>query len=301
MHPAQPVPGLELRLPVRHYDLASTLSSGQAFRWSWQASGWEGVIDGKWVCLQQDSPHSIKATLAEPVTDWSWLEGYLQSRVDLQAILHSFPQDPHLTASTKACSGLRLLRQHPWECLASFILSSNKQIVQIKQIILLLCQRHGNPVPVPPRHLPAWAFPSPAQLAVLSEKDLRNCKMGYRAPGLLQTSRLVSEGTINLEAIRLLPLAQARRELMRCPGVGPKIANCVLLFAYDFPAAFPIDVWVLKALRQLYFPKRRPTPKRLDHFVHTHFGPHAGYAQQYLFHYFRTQDRMESAVRRAGG
>jgi len=125
--------------------------------------------------------------------------------------------------------------------------------------------------------------------------------MGYRAPGLLQTSRLVSEGTINLEAIRLLPLAQARRELMRCPGVGPKIANCVLLFAYDFPAAFPIDVWVLKALRQLYFPKRRPTPKRLDHFVHTHFGPHAGYAQQYLFHYFRTQDRMESAVRRAGG
>ena len=76
---------------------------------------------------------------------------------------------------------------------------------------------------------------------------------------------------------------------MSLPGVGPKIADCVLLFAYGFPDAFPVDVWVMKALRQLYFPRRRPTPRRLRQFVATYFGPQAGYAQQYLFHYMRTQ------------
>jgi N-glycosylase/DNA lyase len=82
---------------------------------------------------------------------------------------------------------------------------------------------------------------------------------------------------------------QARAELMRCPGVGRKIADCVLLFAYGFQQAFPIDVWILKAMRQLYFPKRRPTPARLLKFTQTYFGPNAGYAQQYLFHYIRTR------------
>ena len=88
---------------------------------------------------------------------------------------------------------------------------------------------------------------------------------------------------------RHLPLAEARAELMKLRGVGGKIADCVLLFAYGFDAAFPVDVWVERALRQLYFPRRRVTAKRLRHFAATHFGPHAGCAQQYLFHYMRTK------------
>ena len=196
-------------------------------------------------------------------------------------------------ASVTACRGLRLLRQDPWECLASFILSSTKQIVQIRQIVGLLCERFGSPVVTPPGDEAAFAFPSAERLAAATEAELRACKMGFRAPNLLTAARQVAARKIDLRALHFCSVEEARERLTQLPGVGPKIANCVLLFAYGFQQAFPVDVWVMKALRQLYFPKRRPSPQKLQRFVATHFGPNAGYAQQYLFHYVRTAGRRK--------
>ena len=113
--------------------------------------------------------------------------------------------------------------------------------------------------------------------------------MGFRAPSLLAAAREIAEGRFDLERIRQLPHAEARAELMKLRGVGGKIADCVLLFAYGFDAAFPVDVWIERALQRLYFPRRRASEPRLRRFAATHFGPHAGYAQQYLFHYMRTK------------
>jgi len=101
----------------------------------------------------------------------------------------------------------------------------------------------------------------------------------------------VAGGAVKLEELGALPVAEARERLLELPGVGRKIADCVLLFAYGFQEAFPVDVWVMRAMRQLYFPKRRPSPQRLRQFIETHFGPYAGYAQQYLFHYIRVSRR----------
>jgi N-glycosylase/DNA lyase len=113
--------------------------------------------------------------------------------------------------------------------------------------------------------------------------------MGFRAPHLLAAARQIADAKLDLERLRHLTLAEARGELTTLRGVGGKIADCVLLFAYGFDCAFPVDVWVERALRELYFPRRRLSDKRLRHFATTHFGPHAGYAQQYLFHYMRTK------------
>jgi N-glycosylase/DNA lyase len=113
--------------------------------------------------------------------------------------------------------------------------------------------------------------------------------MGFRAPNLLRTAKMISAGEVNLQSVYTRSVEEARHELLKLPGVGNKIANCVLLFAYGFQQAFPVDVWVMKALRELYFPKRRVSAKRLARFTATHFGPNAGYAQQYLFHYMRTK------------
>jgi N-glycosylase/DNA lyase len=184
---------------------------------------------------------------------------------------------------------LRLLRQEQWECLASFILSSTKQIVQIQQIVAVLCERFGAPVVVPAGSDPWFAFPSAKRLAECTESELRECKMGFRAPYLLAAAKMVDGGELDLQALENRTAAEARTELIKVPGVGRKIADCVLLFAYGFQEAFPIDVWVMKALRELYFPKRRVKPPRLIAFSETYFGPNAGYAQQYLFHYMRTQ------------
>ena len=281
----------ELLIPVRDYDLAATLTSGQAFRWRFIEGAWEGVIGQQWVRLKQ-APNGIAADTAIPIEGWHWLTRYLQTEIDLDAILATFPNDEPMRASVAHCRGLRLLRQDPWECLASFILSSTKQIAQIQQIVGLLCRKFGAALAVPAGHESVYSFPTADRLAGAMEAELRACKMGFRAPNLLKTARIIAAGEVNLDEMGKLDLSEARQALIRLPGVGDKIANCVLLFAYGFQGAFPVDVWVMRALRQLYFPTRRPSSQRLLRFTNNYFGPNAGYAQQYLFHYMRTRPRI---------
>jgi len=287
----------EIFLPVRDYDLAATLDSGQVFRWQPIKNSWHGIVGKHFVRLTQ-TENGIHAATAAPDEDWDWLREFLQTEIDFAAVLKTFPDDEPMRQAVASCRGLRLLRQDPWECLASFILSSTKQIVQIRQIVALLCERFGEPVdlgsveaaarlcPATDR-TPQHSFPTPQRLAAISENELRHCKMGFRAPSLLNAARQVADGGLDLKKIRSLDYAEARAKLMQLHGVGRKIADCVLLFAYGFDSAFPVDVWVERALQQLYFPRRRAGEKRLRHFAATHFGPHAGYAQQYLFHYMR--------------
>ncbi|MBL9167573.1 MAG: hypothetical protein JNN07_07510 [Verrucomicrobiales bacterium] len=277
----------EIVLPAADYDLAATLTSGQAFRWTSGANGWESTIGNQWVRLRAVN-QEIHAITWPAVSQWDWLKHYLQSDLKLEAVLETFPADAPMQASVQACRGLRLLRQDPWECLASFILSSTKQIVQIRQICHTLCQRYGEPIPRLDGAGPIHCFPSAQAIAARSEAELRDCKMGFRAPSLLYAARAVCDGSLRLSELGGLPLDQARSELCGLRGVGPKIADCVLLFAYGFPQAFPVDVWIQKAIQKLYFKGRRVRPDRMERFVRSHFGPHSGYAQQYLFHYMRT-------------
>jgi N-glycosylase/DNA lyase len=279
--------------PFEDYNLPLTLTCGQAFRWTKKDNTWVGVVQNRWVRMQVDE-FSIHANVSQPVNNWLWLSDYLQLNLDIREVIRTFPQDEPMKAAVVACRGLRLLRQDPWECLASFILSSTKQIVQIQQIIRLLTERFGEALPVLPGHEPAYTFPSASRLARASEQDLRACKMGFRAPNLLKTARAVTNGEIDLEKLRHVGVEAARAALMELPGVGRKIADCVLLFAYGYQSAFPVDVWVMKALQQLYFPRRRVKLQRLHRFAPEHFGAWSGYAQQYLFHYARTTMRKRS-------
>ncbi len=197
--------------PVRDYDLAATLTCGQAFRWQARDRSWAGVIGTHWVRLHSD-PSSITAHTAEPVANWDWLTHYLQLELDLSEVVRSFPDDGPMRAAVAACRGLRLLRQDPWECLASFILSSTKQIVQIRQIIALLGERYGQPLAVAPAWPPAFTFPSPARLARATEAELRACKMGFRAPYLLATARLIAGGQFELDRLQAIAgCGRARR------------------------------------------------------------------------------------------
>ncbi len=270
------------------YDLAATLASGQAFRWFEYEGWWHGVIAERTLRLRQ-SGSVIEAETSHPADDWDWLTNYLQAHVTLGEVVITFPQDTPMLAAIEACRGLRLLRQEPWECLASFILSSTKQIVQIRQIVTLLCERYGRRV----QHFgcaeAGYTFPTAERIAACSEAELRACKMGFRAPYLRGSAQMIMRGEVALPELGQMDCASAREQLLKLPGVGRKIADCVLLFAYGFQDAFPVDVWVEKALQQLYFPKRRVGAKRLRRFSETHFGPYAGYAQQYLFHYMRTK------------
>jgi N-glycosylase/DNA lyase len=289
-------------IPARDYDLAATLDNGQCFRWRPVDGAWEGVALRHWVRLRA-VPNGIEASFLDDTGEAAdapprWLTDYLQTHVDFHDATRTFPDDAPMRAALAACHGLRLLRQEPWEALVSFICSATKQVVHIRQIIEHLCTRHGSPVPAPERCGPQFAFPTPRQIAPCTEAQMLACRMGFRAPRVLAAARAVVEGRLDLARIGTLTLDGAREELMRLNGVGPKIADCALLFGWGFAQAFPVDVWILRALRELYFPRRRPTPARLRHFIATHFGPHAGWAQQCLFHYMRVHRGAQAEGRR---
>lgn len=283
---------------VVDYDLGSTLDSGQAFRWEWRRGGWEGVVRGRWVRLEPGDGAGFRACTVVDPGDWGWLLDYLAVDVDPAEIGRSLPGDPGLMPAVEECRGLRLLRQEPWECLASFILSSTKQIVQIRRVVGELCRRFGGPVECPAESGPVWSFPPVERIAGLEERDLRACGMGFRAPYLLGTARRVASGQVDLERLRKRTMGEARGELMSLPGVGRKIADCVLLFSCGFDAAFPVDVWILRVLGEIYFPGRRPATSEVVAFAESHFGPFGGYAQQYLFHWAR---RRAGRVANPGG
>jgi len=183
-------PSREIFFPVQDYDLAATLDSGQAFRWQQKEQSWSGVIGTKWVRLTRENG-GIRAVTATPCDNWQWLRNYLQVDIDLVCILKTFPDDEPMNNAVAVCRGLRLLRQDPWECLASFILSSTKQIVQIRQIVGHLCDCFGEEIPTLDA-APMMTFPSIEKIAGCTESQLRACKMGFRAPNLLATARHIA-------------------------------------------------------------------------------------------------------------
>jgi N-glycosylase/DNA lyase len=174
-----------------------------------------------------------------------------------------------------------------------------KQVAHIRQISRKLRERYGERRQID-NHV-VYAFPLAVRIAETSEKELRKCALGYRAKNLLTTSRLVASGDVDLEKLTALSDVDLRARLCELPGVGAKVANCVMLFAYERLRAFPIDVWIERVLREKYFPRaRRLNAARLQAFTQKYFGDHGGYAQQYLFHHAR-MNKAKTKIKRKSG
>ena len=281
------------------FDLNKTLNSGQVFHWVSDNGGWYGLIgdipifakqDGEKLSIEAGAFPLPKSTLKEIVSRYFALDH------PLQKICDSFPNDPAMKAAADYCQGLRIIRQPKWECLATFICSSMKQVAHIRQMSQALRQRFGEPRAIHGRRL--HTFPTAGILAESSEKELRACALGYRAKNLLATARLIASGEADLEAWSEFANAELSLKLCSLPGVGAKVANCVMLFAYERLRAFPIDVWIERVLRQQYFSrKRKPTTARLRTFSAEYFGEHGGYAQQYLFHHARMTNKRSAGAK----
>jgi N-glycosylase/DNA lyase len=270
-----------LQVPAHDFDLKKTLDCGQVFHWEKSSAGFTGAIGAKAVYVEQQGDKLVfRGATAKVIANYFSLDH------PLAEICRSLPRDPAMTAARDFCRGLRIIRQPRWECLATFITSSMKQVAHIRQISLTLRKRYGESKQIL-GHV-VFTFPSAERIAALTEPELRACALGYRAKNLLGTARRVASGEANLEKWSKLPDETLRERLCELPGVGAKVANCVMLFAYERLRAFPIDVWIERVLRQQYFPrKRKLTGQQLRDFCDRYFGEHGGYAQQYLFHHAR--------------
>lgn len=270
-----------MEIAAPDFDLALTLDSGQTFHWEPSGAGFIGAIGERSVYVGQRGARLLVSEGCGEIC-----ARYFALDHPLAEICASLPDDPPMREAGEFCQGLRIMRQPRWECLATFITSSMKQVAHIRQISHTLRRRFGEARSV--ENFAVHTYPKAERLAALEESDLRGCALGYRAKNLLATARLVASGEVNLDALAEMPDDELRVALCALPGVGAKVANCVMLFAYERLRAFPIDVWIERALMQKYFPRRRKLKAgKLRDFAAKHFGEHGGYAQQYLFHHAR--------------
>jgi N-glycosylase/DNA lyase len=285
------------------FSLEHTLDCGQLFRWKKLGDWWYGVVADKVVKIKQSGERLIFQVFPE-TTNQGFVESYLRLEDDLPSILSEISKDEHMRKAINLFYGLRLSRQEPWECLISYICATYKSIPAIKKMVNSISRCFGEKLTFDGYDF--YTFPKPSDLAQACPQDMRSCGLGFRAERALETARLVDSGEFSPESLRNMDYGAARRELLGLPGVGPKVADCVLLFSLEKLEAFPIDVWMKRAATTIYsshfdssFIKRVAsksslTPKEYEtigSFGREYFGRYAGYAQEYLFHFLRTQQQ----------
>lgn len=252
------------------FNLGETLDCGQAFRWSaLDDNTYEGYyLDHYLVISQLGNRFTFKNTTETDFLNiWS---DYFDLQTDYSVLKKTFSADPALQKACSFAAGIRLLKQDTWETLCSFIISQNNNIPRIKGIISRLCDNYGH-------------FPSAKELSEETEETLAYLRSGFRAKYILDAARKTSDSTVDLVKLKAMPYEEAKKELMLIKGVGPKVADCVLLFGMYKTEACPVDVWIKRVLAYFY-------PDGMPVCVHGY----EGIAQQYLFHYARQHSEIFS-------
>jgi N-glycosylase/DNA lyase len=255
---------------IAEMNLAQTLDCGQAFRWEEKQNGvWLGVAFGKYLEIEiKDSVIILYNTTEEDFNN-IWCD-YFDFERDYGKIITEISSNEILKKASEFGKGIRVLNQEPWETLCSFIISQNNNIKRIKGIIARLCENFGEDMGG------FYTFPTAQKIASLTLEDLSVLRSGFRAKYILDAAKKVANGEILLETLKDLPIDEARAELMKIKGVGPKVADCALLFSHRHISAFPKDVWIKRAMEVLFGGE---LPKEAEKY--------AGIVQQYIFFYAR--------------
>ena len=258
------------------FNLSLTVSCGQAFRWKKEGDIWSApVYDSLWNVRQKDDVLFYDGCSEDELVHYFALD------LDLDEILSSIDTDSLIHNAVASCRGLRICRQPPFECLVSYICASCSNIPMISKRIELLSEKYGKDT-----GCGICTFPSADDLRNSTPDEIRCCKTGYRDSFIHAASCYVSEHPAWDKEISSMPYARAKAELMNLPGIGPKVADCVLLFGFGFYEAVPVDVWIERILRTQYFgnecEKKLPYEKAAG-FAREKFGRYAGYAQEYLY------------------
>jgi len=261
------------------FDLGQIFECGQTFRFDHEPDGsYVGVADGKIVKITQRN--GVLQLIGANEHDFKnfWYD-YFDLGRDYAAVKSIIIVDDVIKSAVNYGGGIRILRQDAFEMLISFIISQNNNIPRIKKIISAICRQYGKPIPSPFDNRTFYSFPSAEKLNGLTENDLAFCRCGFRAKYIADAVQKVNNG-LDLASLRTLPYHSAANLLLTVKGVGPKVADCVLLFGASHFEAFPIDVWMKKAIKILY-------NKEPDEFDPAVYGAYGGIAQQYLFYYMR--------------
>lgn len=280
------------RLPGPHpfsaESLRETLLGGQAFRWFSYApeAAYIGVWEQRVAALRLGGDGLLEFAAVNGALGPREVRAYLAlERHEAWARMLPISSDPVVARLARHWMGVVILRQPAWETLLGFICSANKQIPHIRGMLEALARQFGTAIAGTPFH----SLPGYEALAAATEAELRACQLGYRAPYVRACAQRLVASPGLLEEIALLPTPQARERLMALPGVGPKVADCMLLFGFGRGEAFPVDTWIDRALREAYPELAGWNRAQLATFARIHFGPAGGLVQQWFFAQARSQ------------
>lgn len=262
----------DICLKIKNFNLEDTLDCGQAFRWEKNDKEvFRGVVENKYLEIFQSGDNIIFKNTTEKDFLNFWKD-YFDLDTDYEKIKKIITKDSIIKKACTYAGGIKILRQYPWEMICSFIISQNNNIPRIKGIITRLCEAFGTEIK--PN---IYSFPTAEKIASLKLEDLDFLRAGFRAKYILDAAQKVASNQVDIKAIYNMDIEKAREMLKTIKGIGPKVAECILLFGFYRIEAFPIDVWIKRSLEYFYkdgFPEFSK--------------PYGGIAQQYIFHYIRT-------------
>ncbi|ONI39241.1 8-oxoguanine DNA glycosylase [Candidatus Epulonipiscium fishelsonii] len=278
---------------INFFNIKQILESGQIFRF-------QKINDTTYIIVAKDKvikvghqPNSTSILICNSTVgdlEQIW-KPYFDLETNYEEIIDTLNnKDEHMQTAIRFGEGIRILRQDPWEMLISFIISQNNSIPQIKNCIENITRKFGEKLENIDSEIEFYSFPSPEDLVKVSEEELRECKVGFRAPYIMDACKKIIEEEINLNEIFTMKTELARDTLMKIKGVGPKIADCILLFSYGKMEVFPTDVWIKRVIEGLYFEGKEQKLRDIQQFAKEYYGELAGYAQQYLFYYAREHE-----------
>jgi N-glycosylase/DNA lyase len=275
------------RLKPEIFNLNYTLDCGQVFRWEWEGDWWTGVVGDHVIRLSQDNEEILVDSKLPP----EFFSHYFRLDDNLPLIYESVNKDLLINRAIRKYRGLRLIRQDPWECLISYMLATASSIPTIQKRILLLSQFFGQEL-----EEGYFSFPDPKTLADADLSMLDKCKLGFRTERIKTAAEEVCSGNLDLNVLYRLEYRYARDRLMRLRGIGEKVSDCVLLFAFEKMEAFPVDTHIRQIIQHYHiddsFFENCTNLSRMGEWGREYFGHYCGYAQQYLFY----QKRVEGFV-----
>ena len=261
-------------------DIDNSINSGQVFLWEKQGSDWYG-IDGQDVL--KINKNGVIKSIRNLKTD------FFRKNDNIEEIIKSISKDKTVKKAVKEYEGLRLFRQDPFQCLISFIISSNSNIQKIKNSLEKITKKFGKKVKIQNKEF--FLFPEPEKMAKATIDEIKSCGVGYRAPFIKEAAKMVILKKIDFEYLKKCDYHEAKKNICLVPGIGNKVADCIMLFSLNKLESFPLDTWMIKILEKYYSKEFKIETKTitqkqyelLHEKIVNYFGPYCGYAQQYLF------------------
>lgn len=267
---------------IKNFHPKHIFECGQAFRWKEESdNSYTTIAYGKVLNVKKENNDLIlsNANIEDFHNIWY---NYFDLNRDYSEIKRDLSKDPILKEAISFGEGIRILNQEPFETIISFIISANNQIPRIKNSIELIAKTYGNKI-----YNEYYSFPTPEKLAAVNPEEFKEItRVGFRAERIIETSKIIARGDLDIDSIYNLSRHEGKELLMTLPGVGPKVSDCILLFAFNKSEAFPVDVWVKRVMEYFYL-KEDTNVKHIGAHGDRLFGSLAGFAQQYLFYYAR--------------